>query len=201
MKLKRFIKFNESVNLTDSIFKDLEAYLLKNIGASIKNMGLTAQDFDLYCQYYNIGTSEEFLKSFPVKGKIAKDLIEKYFARLEAKPETPVDIEKLKELHRNATELAEKSRLRNINIEMKQDYLSIKIILPKKAKLADLIRISSFLKGVGTKEILGLSELELWKTTKGNSMLSIDYYLSKSDDEYDGYDDDDDDIKWNDIPF
>ena len=159
MRLKKFIQYNESVNLTDSIFKDLEIYLLKNIGPSIKNKSLTAEDFKYYSQFYNIKDSEEFLKFFPIKNSQARNLIETFFNNLEPKKLEQDQKDALEKIYKKAEELIEKNKLSNVNLEMKDDYFSVKIVLPRRSKLTDLIRITSFLKSLDVSELIELSEL------------------------------------------
>ena len=193
MRLKKFIQYNESVNLTDSIFKDLEIYLLKNIGPSIKNKSLTAEDFKYYSQFYNIKDSEEFLKFFPIKNSQARNLIETFFNNLEPKKLEQDQKDALEKIYKKAEELIEKNKLSNVNLEMKDDYFSVKIVLPRRSKLTDLIRITSFLKSLDVSELIELSELELWKNQKNEPMLIVDFYLDEPESDLTN--------KYPDVPF
>lgn len=99
------------------------------------------------------------------------------------------DSNELEKVYKRAEELVKKNNLSDVFLEMKQDYLSIKILLPKKSKLTELIRITSFLKSLDINELIDLSELELWKNQKDEPMLFIDFYLNSPDQIKDKFDD------------
>lgn len=101
--------------------------------------------------------------------------------------------EELEKIYKTAEELIRKNNLSGVFLEINQDYLSIKILLPKKSKLTDLIRITSFLKSLDVSELIDLSELELWKNQKDEPMLFVDFYLNSPEDEVKD--------KFDDVPF
>jgi hypothetical protein len=101
--------------------------------------------------------------------------------------------EQLEIIYKTAQELIQKNNIPGVNLEMKEDYLTIKIVLPTRAKLTDLIRITSFLKSLDVNESIDLSELELWKSQKNEPMLIIDFYLNSPEDSIED--------KYDDIPF
>lgn len=69
--------------------------------------------------------------------------------------------------------------LENYYVTTKDYNISIQFVLEKKERFAKLIKITGLLKKLSTDTLIQYeSELDLWETTKGNPLLTIDFYYS-----------------------